>query len=108
MYIYGGYTCPFGICSSGGMNLNDTWEFDFGKPIFFNINFSLNLFFFSFLNLVTNTWTELPNYGESIPKGRNGFVCTLYQDLMFVYGGWTGNNSNEFWTYNLSKKAFSN
>ena len=59
------------ICRSGGYDgqhyFNDTWSFD----------------------ISTRKWTELQCTG-SIPSPRAGHAAVLVDDVMYVFGGYTG------------------
>ena len=61
------------LCRFGGSNdrghLNDTWSFDTS----------------------TRKWTELQCTG-SIPSPRDGCAAVLVDDVMYVFGGYTGRN----------------
>jgi len=59
--------CRFGGYGYGGQYLNDTWSFDTS----------------------TRKWTKLQCTG-SIPSPRNGHAAVLVDDVMYVFGGFTG------------------
>ena len=58
--------CRFGGLGSQGY-LNDTWSFD----------------------ILTRKWTELQCTG-SIPSARANHAAVLVDDVMYVFGGYTG------------------
>ena len=60
--------CRFGGWGAQGYYLNDTWSFDTS----------------------TRKWTELQCTG-SIPSPRTGHAAVLVGDVMYVFGGHTGN-----------------
>ena len=71
IYIYGGY--------DGSSRVNDFYEY----------------------NVDTNTWREMvPSSISTTPSARHSHAAVVYQDSMYIFGGYDGLYRNDFHRYN--------
>jgi hypothetical protein len=71
MYVYGGY--------SGVERLNDVFVFNFDS----------------------NHWTQVMANGGDAPSGRSSHVAQIYENSLYVFGGYNGIVLNDFYRFKL-------
>jgi hypothetical protein len=100
LYIFGGF--------DGATRVNGKYDLN---PVWLQAFFLIEVIELSFpdlhsYNLVTNQWQPITAIAGNPPTPRHSHAAVVYQDAMYVFGGYDGSYRSDFHAFQFSSRTW--